>query len=149
VIEPVDVHALVAESFRLLSVQAEKKGITLVNDVSETMRVESDINMLNIVIRNLIQNAIKFTPIDGQVSVGLKDEAGHKLIQVTDTGVGMDADKVSKLFDIRTNKTTEGTSQEKGSGLGLVLCKELIEKVNGLIEVSSKPGAGSVFTLKF
>ncbi|MEP0368786.1 MAG: ATP-binding protein [Cyclobacteriaceae bacterium] len=149
VLEPVDVHALVEESFRLLTVQAVKKGITLENHVSTDMRLESDINMLNIVIRNLIQNAIKFTPIDGKVSVGFKEEEGHQLIQVADTGVGMDQDKVAKLFDIRTNRTTEGTSQEKGSGLGLVLCKELIEKVNGLIEVSSKPGTGSVFTLKF
>ncbi|MFY0599614.1 MAG: tetratricopeptide repeat protein [Cyclobacteriaceae bacterium] len=149
IIENVDVRALVDESFQLLQFQAEKKNVKLTNLISDDCQLRSDKNMINIVIRNLVQNAVKFTPKGGEVKVGFEVDRGHKLISISDTGVGMDQDKIEKLFDISTNRSTEGTNREKGSGLGLILCKELIEKIDGLIEVSSKPGTGSVFRLKF
>lgn len=147
--ETVSIKDLVDESFKLLDLQANKKNIELVNGVEESSALYTDRNMINIVIRNLIQNAVKFTPNGGIVRVGFSMEQGHSLISVTDTGIGMDQNKIEQLFDIRTNRSSEGTEKEKGSGLGLILCKELVEKINGFIEVSSQPGVGSVFKLKF
>lgn len=147
--QKLEVKALVEESFMLLRWQAEKKNITLVNNVKNGDFIESDKEMLNIVIRNLIQNAIKFTPKGGKVYVNFEMEKGHHLLKVQDTGIGMDEEKMAKLFNIHTNRSSMGTDKERGSGLGLILCKELIEKINGNIEVSSAPGAGSTFMLKF
>lgn len=148
-IESVEVRDLVDESIKLLQFQASKKEVELVNNVDNKAVLESDRDMINIVIRNLIQNAVKFTPKGGNVTIAFEVDHGHKFINVSDTGVGMDQQKIEKLFDIRTNRSSDGTEQEKGSGLGLILCKELIEKIDGLIEVSSKPGIGSTFKLKF
>ncbi len=149
VIEKVQIDDLVNETFMLLQFQAAKKGITLESSVSKGDILETDRAMVNIVIRNLVQNAIKFTPEGGKVKVNFENSEGHKCIMVHDTGVGMTEKKIADLFDISTNRSSVGTAKEKGSGLGLILCKELIAKVNGLIEVSSKPGMGSVFVLKF
>lgn len=149
VIEKVQIDELVNETFMLLQFQAAKKKITLHSNIIKEDILETDRAMVNIVIRNLVQNAIKFTPEGGQVTVNFENTSGHKCILVQDTGVGMTEKKIADLFDISTNRSSVGTAKEKGSGLGLILCKELIAKVNGLIEVSSKPGMGSVFVLKF
>lgn len=149
VIEKVQIDDLVNETFMLLQFQAAKKNITLESEISNEDVLETDRAMVNIVIRNLVQNAIKFTPEGGQVKVNFENAYGHKCIMVHDTGVGMTEKKIAALFDISTNRSSVGTAKEKGSGLGLILCKELIAKVNGLIEVSSTPGMGSVFILKF
>jgi signal transduction histidine kinase len=149
IIEQVRISELVNETFMLLQFQADKKNIQLITNVTSEDVLETDKSMINIVIRNLVQNAIKFTPEGGSVIVNFENEYGHKCIKVQDTGVGMTEKKIADLFDISTNRSSVGTAKEKGSGLGLILCKELIAKVNGLIEVTSKPGMGSVFVLKF
>lgn len=147
--EPVKVRLLVEESFKLLDLQAAKKSIKLTCDVPEDAILQSDRNMLNIVIRNLIQNAVKFTSAGGTVKVKFERDASRQVISVADSGIGMNKGQLDQLFDIRTNRSSQGTANEKGSGLGLILCKELIEKINGLIEVNSQPGVGSEFKLKF
>lgn len=148
-IQEFELTELVEHNIRLLQQMANSKGIVLKNHVKPEDKIKSDPQMLSIVVRNLMQNAIKFTPKGGVVSIGLAHNGKASYLRVTDTGVGMSPEKIRTLFDITTNKTTDGTNREKGSGLGLVICKELVEKVGGYIEVASEPGSGTEFTLKF
>ena len=140
---------LVDHNMRLLQQMATSKGVILDNAVASTDKIKSDPQMVSIVVRNLMQNAIKFTPKGGTVKVDMVHNGKASYLKVSDNGVGMTPEKVQTLFDITTNKTTDGTNNEKGSGLGLIICKELIEKVGGHIEVSSEPGEGTEFSLKF
>ncbi|HCX23264.1 MAG: hypothetical protein CMB80_10280 [Flammeovirgaceae bacterium] len=140
---------LVDHNMRLLQQMATTKGIILDNEVNPSDKIKSDPQMVSIVVRNLMQNAIKFTPKGGKVKVGLAHNGVASYLKISDNGVGMSQDKVNSLFDITTNKTTDGTNNEKGTGLGLVICKELIEKVGGEISVSSEQGQGTEFSLKF
>ena len=147
-IQEFELAELVEHNIRLLQQMANSKGIALKNEVKPDDKIKSDPQMLSIVVRNLMQNAIKFTPKGGTVSIGLAHNGKASYLKVSDTGVGMSPEKIRTLFDITTNKTTDGTNREKGSGLGLVICKELVEKVGGNIEVSSELGSGTEFTLK-
>ncbi|MEQ8582224.1 MAG: tetratricopeptide repeat protein [Marinoscillum sp.] len=148
-IEDVEVAKLVEETFRLLRHQASTKQIELISNLSPTDRLKSDTQMVNIVVRNLVQNAIKFTPKGGTVVVDFETDQKGDCLKIFDNGIGMDEQKIASLFNISTNHSTLGTEHEMGSGLGLILCKELIEKVGGLIEVSSQPGNGTEFSLRF
>jgi len=148
-IEEVEVAKLVEETFRLLRHQATTKQIELISNLSPTDRLISDTQMVNIVVRNLVQNAIKFTPKGGTVIVDFETDQKGDCLKIFDNGIGMDEQKIASLFNISTNHSTLGTEHEMGSGLGLILCKELIEKVGGLIEVSSQPGNGTEFSLRF
>lgn len=121
------------------------KNITLnfipINDIA----VYADQNMLGTVLRNLISNAIKFTNLNGEISINAIQNKDFCEITISDNGVGMDAEKCKILFNVAANKTTKGTANEKGSGLGLILCKEFVEKQGGNIWVESKEGHGSSF----
>ncbi|MEQ8472116.1 MAG: tetratricopeptide repeat-containing sensor histidine kinase [Marinoscillum sp.] len=140
---------LVEHNVRLLQQMANTKQIALQNVISPEDTIKSDPQMVSIVVRNLIQNAIKFTPRGGKVNVELVRNGQASYLKVVDNGVGMSSEKLESLFDITTNRTSNGTEDEKGSGLGLILCKELIEKVGGKIEVKSEVGEGTEFFLKF
>ena len=107
--------------------------------------------MLNTILRNLISNAIKFTSIGGHIRVFTISKEDHVEITISDDGIGMNKEKLKGLFNITSNSTTIGTANEKGSGLGLVLCKEFVEKHKGKIWVESEEGKGSdfKFTLPF
>ncbi|WP_258100913.1 ATP-binding protein [Marinoscillum pacificum] len=148
-ISEIEVGSLIDQSIRLLEPLAIEKGIALANHVDKHSYIKSDERFVDITLRNLIQNAIKFTPKGGTVQVRLDHEQSATILKIKDTGVGMSSEKLKTLFDISTNKTTNGTNNEKGSGLGLIICKELIEKVGGFIEVSSELGVGTEFSLKF
>ena len=100
---------------------------------------------INTAVRNLISNAIKFTPEGGAITLGLQQNKNNVIVSIADTGVGMSKEIISKLFRIDTKLTTKGTANEKGTGLGLILCKEFIEKNGGQILVESEVGKGSVF----
>eukprot|EP01029_Cantina_marsupialis_P020639 TRINITY_DN4850_c0_g1_i1.p2 TRINITY_DN4850_c0_g1~~TRINITY_DN4850_c0_g1_i1.p2 ORF type:complete len:124 (-),score=21.88 TRINITY_DN4850_c0_g1_i1:1138-1470(-) len=105
--------------------------------------------MINTVLRNLISNAIKFTMPNGEIVIAAKQLEDDVLISVSDNGVGIPFDRLSKLFQISENETTLGTANEKGTGLGLMLCKEFIEKHNGRIWAESEIGKGSSFKFSF
>jgi len=137
---------IIKESFDLLHSTAERKGIRLVSEVDLDKKIFADYDMVNTVIRNLISNAIKFTPRDGTISVLADESDGFMNISVKDTGIGMDSETVKKLFRIDVSHTTPGTENEAGSGLGLILCREFVNKGGGKIWVQSSPGAGSTFT---
>ncbi|MDQ1264858.1 MAG: hypothetical protein QG635_7 [Bacteroidota bacterium] len=137
----------VESNISLSNLNARQKDISLKNETVENHFVRADINMLNTVLRNLITNAIKFTDKGGEVSVKSSPYNG-KFIKVTvqDNGIGMDDRTLSKLFRIDTQITQHGTANETGTGLGLILCKELVEKNGGNISVESAPGKGTAFS---
>jgi len=118
----------------------------LIESLQNEIVLTADENMLNTVLRNLISNAIKFTPKGGQVKVEVEVEDSQVIISVSDTGIGMKPETIEKLFKIETSFTTRGTENEKGTGLGLLLCKEFIEKHEGKIWVESEEGKGSTFS---
>jgi len=125
---------------------ADRKNITLVNGTAKEIFFTADEKMLNTVLRNLIANAIKFTPKDGKITVKALKKVDHVEVSISDTGVGMEKETIDKLFKIETSFTSRGTENEKGTGLGLLLCKEFVEKHGGTIWVDSEIGKGSTFT---
>jgi signal transduction histidine kinase len=128
-----------------LQPQAQNKKITIINENTHQALAHAHKHSVNTVVRNLISNAIKFTPAEGKISLRVHAESGSVTVSVADTGVGMSRDIMDKLFRIDTKHTTRGTADEKGTGLGLILCKEFIEKNGGRIGVESEVGKGSVF----
>lgn len=139
-------NEVVDKTVEVLGPVAEQKGIKLsVN--GEAPAVYADPNTIEAVVRNLINNAIKFTAEGGTVAVlyEVETDEGVARTSVMDTGVGMDAETLKKLFSITSNITTEGTAGEKGTGLGVLLCKELVERNGGHLRVDSEPGQGSTF----
>jgi signal transduction histidine kinase len=102
--------------------------------------------MFQTILRNLIANSIKFTKEGGTINISAKEEKDFVTITVSDTGVGMNQDKINRLFQIGQDTSTLGTQNEKGSGLGLILCKEFIDLNNGSISVKSKLGEGTKFS---
>jgi signal transduction histidine kinase len=102
--------------------------------------------MLQVVIRNLIQNALKFTGSGGRVTVYSNETEEDIEISVKDTGIGMDKNQINNIFKLKSQESSLGTDDEPGSGLGLYLCAELIKKNNGTIKVESTPKKGSTFT---
>jgi two-component system, sensor histidine kinase and response regulator len=124
---------------------AQSKSISLVSTTKPNLWVHSDVNVLQTVLRNLISNAIKFTPSEGVVTIMADADRGSVIIAVSDNGVGMTPKEVNMLFDIGHILPKRGTHGEKGSGFGLVLCNEFIEMLNGEIWVESEKGKGSTF----
>lgn len=126
------------------------KNIELENKVDSLNKVYADINMLRLVVRNLVNNAIKFTNQKGKIEILSEDMGDFVCISVKDNGVGISKENLSKIFNTEKTFTTPGTELEKGTGLGLSLCKEFVEMNGGKIWVESKEGNGSTFkfTLK-
>jgi len=142
------------EIIELVKQAANKKSIEISNHIQEDISVYADKNMLATILRNLISNAIKFTPKNGVISIHAEllnhnPDRPFVEISVNDNGVGLMPEIKEKLFNIAENISVKGTENEEGSGLGLILCKEFIEKHGGGIRVESEPGEGSsfIFTL--
>jgi len=152
--EPVTLllNTIIHSEFEVLKINADQKNISLVDGIHENIILTADENMLRTIIRNLVSNAIKFTPKGGQVKIEVEGkvevEGRQVVISVSDTGIGMKPETIEKLFKIETSFTTRGTENEKGTGLGLLLCKEFVEKHGGRIWVESEQGKGSVFYLQ-
>ena len=146
----ISVDALVNENIKLLSETAQNKSIQLISRLPVNTMAWSDGDQIDIVIRNLISNAIKFTPESGIVTVEAIEKNNYWEISVRDTGIGIDDETTKKIFEENSTLTTYGTNNEKGTGLGLSLCKEMIEKNNGTIWVESilNKGTSFFFTLK-
>lgn len=148
-----DLKEIIENNIWLFSQSAANKEITLQNKVNSSIPVFADINMVSIVIRNLTSNAIKFTPIQGQVTIFVNDykDKAHEnsdaiSVSVRDTGIGIAPQNQAKLFKIDEYHTTPGTDDEKGTGLGLIIVKEMVERNGGQIWVESEPNKGTTFT---
>jgi PAS domain S-box-containing protein len=136
---------LVTHAVDLLTPNAEQKQITLIH-TGPSVEVYANVTMADTIVRNLIGNAIKFTPPGGTVTITTSQE-GHEIrMTVADTGIGIPPDKLAQLFRIDGRTQRDGTNGEKGTGLGLILCKEFVEKQGGQIRVESEVGKGTTFT---
>lgn len=124
---------------------ATAKNIQINIDAEPTIFLYSDINMLNTVLRNLISNAIKYTNQNGKIHIAAEKNEEDVTITVSDNGIGIDPTHMNCLFNIKDKMSRNGTEGEKGTGLGLIICKEFIEKHKGKIWVESEPGRGSAF----
>lgn len=165
----IQLNSVVNETLNLLRENAERKKILLVNLVGDNLVVSADKNLLRSIFQNLISNAIKFSFENGEIEISAKESAFAKPassppqriaegsrsgktgkddmieICVYDSGVGLNKDEIEKIFSIHTGHSQPGTKGEKGSGLGLILCKEMIEKHGGKIRIESEKGRGSKF----
>jgi PAS domain S-box-containing protein len=126
---------------------AKNKEIVLYSNVIEDLYINSDRNMITAILRNLVSNAIKFTKRQGQIVLDAQEDENSIIISVTDNGIGIPKENISKLFRIDSTYSTKGTEKEKGTGLGLIICKEFAEKNNGKLIVESEVGKGSKFIL--
>ena len=104
--------------------------------------------MMKVVLRNLVSNAIKFTPDEGTITVSATEKNGKTIISVADSGIGISEEDLPKVLNPNTHHTTYGTNREAGSGLGLTLCKDFVEKNDGTIWVESELGKGSTFFIE-
>ena len=137
----------VDEVLDIFESNTQQKQIRLSNKIPAPTPVYADVNMLNTILRNLVSNALKFTHEGGQIEVSAEahEEEEYVEVCVSDTGVGMSPEDQQKLFRIDVKHSDVGTAGEKGTGLGLILCKELVEQNGGAIRVESEPGAGARF----
>jgi PAS domain S-box-containing protein len=143
--EYVEIVALINEAIELLGDSALQKSITISKELPRTALVFADKAMISTVLRNLISNAIKFTHLGGQIVISAEIRNAELILAIRDNGVGIKKESIDKLFRIDENHSTLGTQNEKGTGLGLILCKEFIEKHDGKIWVESEVGKGSKF----
>lgn len=136
---------IIKQTVSLLQQMADNKYVKLCIDSSGELNAYCDEEMIKTVLRNLILNGIKFTMSGGEIYIRLKDNNPYAEITVEDNGVGIDKDKLNKLFSIENPESSLGTAGEKGTGIGLILCKEFVEKHRGIIRVESIPPKGSKF----
>ena len=146
-IESFDFREESNEVVEIVEKLAVKKGIKIEITDTEEIRLQADLNIYKTVLRNLISNAIKFTNQNGRILISAEKQEKDTWISVSDNGIGMDEKVMVKLWEINNNHTSLGTNGEEGTGFGLKLCKELIEKQQGKIWVESVPGKGSRFTI--
>ncbi|HUX53599.1 MAG TPA: PAS domain S-box protein [Williamwhitmania sp.] len=144
--ELIDIGEVANQIVALIKPTAASKNITLLQKIISPTVVIADAYMVNAILRNLISNAIKFTRPEGVINVRATELDGAAQVSVSDNGVGIKPEEVEKLFRIDTNASKLGTAGEKGTGLGLLLCKEFVDKHGGNIRVESKVDKGSTFT---
>ena len=139
-----DITALITDVCGLLRLQAESKHIHLRSTTDEPLAVYADRDMVHLVLRNLVSNAIKFTPEQGDIIIDIVENGTMTTVSVKDSGVGIEPETLQKLFN--EYYTSKGTANESGIGLGLMLCKEFLTKNGGKLHVTSEVGKGSVFS---
>ena len=142
------INAIINNSIDIANIQAHEKSITLNynNSISDEVLVQADSNTLITVFRNILSNAIKFTPDNGNINISAEEDDRFVTISISDSGVGIPEDKLPTIFDIDRNYSSKGTNQELGTGLGLILCREFVEKNGGTIWADSQIGVGSTFS---
>jgi signal transduction histidine kinase/ligand-binding sensor domain-containing protein len=141
----INLYTLVEENIALIEGDAKRKNIEVKSNLDDKFEITADENMLKTIVRNLLSNAIKFTSNGGNVTISARQSNLATEITVADSGVGINSENLSKLFKIDHNYTTKGTSNESGTGLGLLICKEFVEKHGGKIWAESEEGKGSKF----
>jgi signal transduction histidine kinase len=142
---PVAVGDIINSAVDILEIQAAKKNITIEKEISDK-NVIADSNMIQTVVRNIVSNAIKFTPECGKVIISAREKNSHAEISISDNGIGIPREDINKLFRIDISTTSIGTAEEKGTGLGLIICNAFVKKHGSQIKVESRLGEGSTFT---
>ena len=141
-----ELRQFITSNINLLKINADNKNISINYDLDKEYKVYTDANMLNTIIRNLCTNAIKFTHEGGTINIICReDDDNFCRISVSDNGVGIPKENLEKLFSLQNSVSTTGTKQESGTGLGLILCREFVEKHNGRIWVESTVNVGTTF----
>jgi len=138
---------VIGEILNLFKIQAEQKKVRIITSLTNPSVIVADANIIRTILRNIISNAIKFSYEGGNVEISTESEGGLTRISVKDFGTGLSEAEKSKLFKIDSKFKKSGTKNEPGTGLGLILCKELIDKCKGKITVESETGKGSVFSI--
>lgn len=145
--EVLNLRQVVVQVVSVLKVAARGKRIIITTQLDADLQVHCDPNMLHSILTNLVSNAIKFTPVGGAISISADKNEKVVTVQVEDTGVGIPAGNIKKILNPSVLFTTRGTNNEKGTGLGLAMCREFIEKNKGQFEIDSEDGKGSRFII--
>jgi signal transduction histidine kinase len=143
--QQLDLSILINDVIKLLRLQADAKEVHIESAVDGPVHVHADKDMINLVLRNLISNAIKFTPQNGRVAIGVNQLSYFAEVFIEDTGMGISEEALQKINESNFY-TTKGTASESGTGLGLMLCKEFLAKNGGQMHIESTPGKGSTFS---
>jgi signal transduction histidine kinase len=144
--ETFDAASVLQGEISLIRNMADSKGVAFDVGIPDGTLVNADSRMFSVIVRNLLTNAVKFTGKDGNVALAVEKTSADKCtVTVSDTGMGMTTDQLRNLFRIDNPSSTSGTSGEQGTGLGLTVCKELVEKHGSTLHVDSEPGKGSRF----
>lgn len=141
----IDLNSIIRSNIEIADVTAREKNISILFDNEDNKPLFTDKAIVNTILRNLLGNAVKYTPDGGNISISIEQNPDYYKISVTDSGVGMSQENLDKLFHIDTIQSTPGTNREKGTGLGLVLCYDFVKKLGGEIGVESQLGQGSTF----
>jgi signal transduction histidine kinase len=143
--EVIDLKKMLMEEIRIIRCSAIQKQVSLVYSIPPELNIVADVQMLKTVLRNLVNNAVKYSNIGGEVKISASKGKDYVEISVQDAGIGISYEDQRKLFRKDILHSTPGTNKEKGTGLGLLLCREFTEKHNGKIRLISEPGKGSKF----
>jgi signal transduction histidine kinase len=141
----IDLSLLISDQIELLGPTALQKKIAIQKEFQDRVFIFADTEMVKTILRNLISNAIKFTHPLGVIQIVVKQTVSETIVSVIDNGMGIAPETIAKLFRIEKAISTKGTTQEAGTGLGLILCKEFVERHGGKIWVESEAGSGSRF----
>jgi signal transduction histidine kinase len=143
--EKCDLNLLADNAAMLLALQSENKNIKIINKIPEEYYVHADLNMISTILRNLLSNSIKYSPNGKDIEIDYKETESEQIIIVKDHGVGMSKENSEKLFKLNSHYSSPGTANEKGTGLGLIICREFADAHKGDIWVESEEGVGSSF----
>jgi signal transduction histidine kinase len=141
-----DLYQVVLNCISQLKTLSKQKNIRITHSFKLNTMAFFDRDMIDTVIRNLISNAIKFTKENGEIAINSSENEGYQYISVVDNGIGIDEKDIERLFKLDSGFTSQGTAKETGTGLGLILCKEFVEKNGGTITVQSEINKGSTFS---
>jgi signal transduction histidine kinase len=144
--EKIPLQLIINNAFEATMTMAQKKQICITILSGENQMVMADANMINTVLRNMMTNAIKFTATGGNITLQTEIVQNKARILVKDDGIGIDSQRIANLFNITERNSHPGTNNEPGTGLGLILCKEFVEKHGGDIMIESAENKGSVFS---
>lgn len=142
----INLHRLVTNTVQVFDATARQKSVSLHVDIDESLTVFADRDMVSTVIRNLVNNAIKFTKSEGGVTISATGSLETVTVQIEDTGIGMPQQEADQLFVMQGSRSKPGTAGERGSGLGLLLAQDYVIRNGGTISATSSPGEGSTFT---
>ncbi|MCL6267170.1 hybrid sensor histidine kinase/response regulator [Flagellimonas myxillae] len=143
--EKLDISDLVEQTFRLLKLGSDHKHIVMQNNVPEEVFAFADNNMIKTVLRNIVSNAIKFTPVEGLIKINSKHAKNHLVIEIEDNGNGIPKEDIKKILNPNEHFSKLGTEKEPGTGLGLILCQNFVRKNGGTLKIRSEVGKGSTF----